>query len=379
MSERTSIEESVDKDRIAAALGAGRTRSLRLLEPLDERDLKVQHSPLMSPLIWDLAHIGNYEDQWLLRAIAADGVGPELDDMYDAFRHPRPNRPQLPLLGPEAAAAYLTEVRDRALDHLNRVEFDGETPVLRRGFVYSMVIQHEHQHDETMLATLQLMDAPGYRPDALLAPRAAATPASTASTEHIVGAEVAIPAGTYRVGTDVDPWAYDNERPAHDVEADAFRIDAAPVTNGQFAAFIEDGGYDRRALWDDEGWEWRLKSELAHPEFWERNGGEWIRNRFGRTEVVPDNEPVQHVCFFEADAYARWAGKRLPTESEWEIAASIDPATGAKGRFPWGDEAPTAAHANLGGTHYGPAEVGAYPSGVSGFGCHQMIGDVWEW
>src|SRR5439155_23592385 len=153
------------RELIAAELEAVRRRSLDLLSPLDEADMRRQHSPLMSPLVWDLAHVGNYEDLWLVRALGAEAIRPDLDDIYDAFRHPRPNRPTLPLLGPADARTYIADVRSHALDVLYRVDLDaGATAggLVAGGFVYGMVVQHQHQHDEPMLATLQLMDDPGY-------------------------------------------------------------------------------------------------------------------------------------------------------------------------------------------------------------------------
>jgi iron(II)-dependent oxidoreductase len=334
----------------------------------------------MSPLVWDLAHVGNFEELWLLREVGgAAPIDAGLDDLYDAFRHPRPNRPALPLLGPAEARRYLADVRGRALDGLEAVEFDSgaDKPLLAGGFVYGMIVQHEHQHDETMLATLQLMDGEGYRP---LAP-------APPSASTVVGGEVLVPAGPFVMGTDSEAFAYDNERPAHVVDLPAFWIDAAPVTNRHYLDFMEDGGYDDPAWWEPEGWKWRQEGPVGSPQFWIPDGAgrrSWSRVRFGWHEDLPLDEPVQHVCWYEADAFARWAGKRLPTEAEWEKAASWAPADsrgrgGGKRRFPWGDEEPTPAHANLGGTHYRPAEVGAYPAGAGAYGCHQMVGDVWEW
>jgi len=355
---------------VAEELGAARRRSLDILEPLDDDRLRRQHSPLMSPLVWDLAHIGNFEELWLLRAVAgAAPIDPSLDDLYDAFRHPRPNRPALPLLGPAEARRYVADVRGRVVDTLDRLDPDRpDQPLLAGGYVYGMVVQHEHQHDETMLATLQLMADPGYRP--LAPPPPAGRP---------VDGDVLVPAGPFTMGTDDEAWAYDNERPAHVVDLAAFRIDAAPVTNRQYSGFVTDGGYDEPRLWTDEGWAWRNKAGLHAPELWRaEGGGRWTRNRFGWREDLPLDEPVQHVCWYEADAYARWAGGRLPTEAEWEKAASWS-SESVKRRWPWGEGEPTPERANLGGRHFGPAPVGAYPAGVSGYGCHQMIGDVWEW
>jgi iron(II)-dependent oxidoreductase len=360
------------RQKVAKDLEAARRRSLALLEPLDDQALRTQHSPLMSPLVWDLAHIGNYEEQWLLReAAGADAVDPSLDHLYDAFRHPRPNRPALPLLGPAEARRYIGEVRGRVVDTLEDVDLHPEEdrPLLAGGFVYGMVVQHEHQHDETMLATLQLMDGPGYRPLAPPPPPSGSVPRG----------DVLVPAGPFVMGAHDEAWAYDNERPAHVVDLPAFRIDTGPVSNRDYAEFVADGGYDEPGWWSHEGWEWRKKEDLRHPGFWRAEGdGEWSRLRFGWWEALPLDEPVQHVCWFEADAYARWAGKRLPTEAEWEKAASWG-SHGVKRRWPWGDREPTAELANLGQAHFRPAPVGAYPAGVSAYGCHQMIGEVWEW
>jgi iron(II)-dependent oxidoreductase len=249
--------------------------------------------------------------------------------------------------------------------------------------VYGMVVQHEHQHDETMLATLQLMKAPPY-PGAVAAQDG--RPAR-ASVGHPAGAgdEVLVPGGEFVMGTDTDPWAYDNERPGFTVDVPAFRIDRFPITNGQYLAFIEDRGYGARKWWTDGGWEWRRTAGIEAPQFWRRSGrSSWTRLRFGIEEELPLDQPVQHVCWFEADAYARWAGKRLPTEAEWEKAASWPSPSArlserAKRRFPWGDRPWSPALANLGQRRFGPAPIGSYPRGASPCGAEQMVGDVWEW
>jgi gamma-glutamyl hercynylcysteine S-oxide synthase len=330
------------ESRVEAGLEGARARTLGLLAPIADADLVDQVSPLMSPLVWDLAHIGHYEELWLLRNVVGATPTNELfDDVYDAFKHPRRDRPSLPILGPPEARAFVAGVRSRVLDALATIDLDGDDPLLRDGFVYGMVVQHEHQHDETMLATIQLMedfthpDADDWRPSSVLGRE------TGAMRSFSVPEQVGVDGGTYAIGTDEHAWVYDNERPRHEVEVAPFRIDRTPVTNRQYRAFVEDGGYDDARLWSAAGWEWRQDAAVEAPQFWRREGGgDWSRRRYGRREELPLDEPVQHVCWHEADAFATWRGARLPTEAEWETAAARD------------------------------GEAG---------GPQQLVGDVWEW
>ena len=363
-------DAEVLRTRVAELLAASRARSAALTDAVDDAELVAQHSPLMSPLVWDLAHIGSQEELWLVRDVGGRApLRPEIDGLYDAFQHTRASRVELPLLTPPEARTYVAEVRDKALDVLSRSPLRGRR-LVDDGFAFGMIVQHEQQHDETMLATHQLRaGAAVLRADP--PPPAVAPPLQR---------DVLVPAGPFTMGTSTEPWALDNERPAHTVELPAYRIDTAPVTNGEYTAFVAAGGYDDRRWWTDEGWAHRVSAGLVAPRFWERDGGaRWWRRRFGVLEPVPDDEPVMHVCFHEAQAYASWAGKRLPTEAEWEKAARFDPATGRSRRYPWGDDQPTPLRANLGQRHLQPAPVGAYPAGASPLGVHQLVGDVWEW
>ncbi|HET7689060.1 MAG TPA: ergothioneine biosynthesis protein EgtB [Nocardioidaceae bacterium] len=345
---------TVGKQQIADELERARRRSIGLTTAvLDDAELTAQHSRLMSPLVWDLAHVGNYEELWLLRAAAGiEPMRPEIDSIYDAFEHPRAERPTLPLLSPEESVGYLDLVRRKALDSLDTIALEG-SPLLERGFVYGLVLQHEHQHAETMLATHQLRRGEPVLRDELPPPAA----------PGLLPAEVLVEAGPFVMGTSDDPWAYDNERPAHTVELPSYFIDTVPVSNAAYTAFVEAGGYDDERLWSAGGWRWRCESGKRAPAFWQREGDQWHRRRFGVVEPLPLDQPVQHVCWFEADAYARWAGRRLPTEQEWEKAA----------------QGADKAHANLGQTRYQPTPVGSYPEGASTYGVHQLLGDVWEW
>jgi len=356
--------------RLAADLIRARERT-DLLTALDDHDLVHQHSPLMSPLIWDLAHIGNQEELWLLRDVGGrDPLLPEtVDQLYDAFQHPRRDRPRLPLLEPGPSRSYVGDVRGRVLDLLERVPLSGR-PLLEQGFAFGMIVQHEQQHDETMLATHQLRSG---RPVLVADPVPQPVPGLCSEPD------VLIPGGAFVMGTDTEPWALDNERPAHTVEVEAFRIDTAAVTNGAYQAFVQDGGYDDPRWWHPDGWRHRQEAGIVAPQFWTREGNDWYRRVFGRVEPLRPEQPVVHVSWYEADAYARWAGRRLPTEAEWEKAARFDPVTGRSRRYPWGDADPSPEQANLGQRHLEPAAAGAHPGGVSATGVHQLIGDVWEW
>ncbi|OZC55406.1 sulfatase-modifying factor 1 [Rhodococcus sp. 06-621-2] len=363
----TSTEQL--RSTVERVLARSRARSSALTDAVDDADLTAQHSPLMSPLVWDLAHIGNQEELWLVRDVGGrEPVRSDIDELYDAFKHSRSSRPSLPLLTPDEARAYVGSVRDKVWDVLSASPLDGRR-LERDGFAFGMVAQHEQQHDETMLATHQLRTGPAV----LHAPPPPAAQISAAG-------EVIVDGGVFTMGTTLDPWALDNERPAHSTYVATFALDVAPVTNRQYEEFIADGGYSRPELWSERGWAHRTAEGLVSPQFWERDAdGSWWRRAFGVTAPIKPDQPVVHVCFFEAEAYARWAGKRLPTEAEWEKAARFDPATATVRKYPWGDAEPTEVHANLGQRHLEPADVGAYPAGASPLGVQQLMGDVWEW
>ena len=361
-------------ETLATALTRARERTLRLVD-LDDAELRRQYDPLMSPLVWDLAHIGQQEELWLLRGGDPDRPGmlpPNVDGLYDAFVHSRASRAELPLLSPAQARAYCRDVRSAALDALDALPDVGVPPACGGdcGFVFGMVVSHEHQHDETMLQALNL------RTGSPLLNAPAALPAGRAG---LAGISVPVPGGPFVLGVDAatEPFSLDNERPAHVVDVPPFRIGRVPVTNGEWREFVDDGGYRQPRWWSARGWQHRQQAGLARPQFWKADG--LTRTRFGHVEDIPADEPVQHVSYYEAEAYAAWAGARLPTEVEWEKACAWDPAANVRRRYPWGTDEPSAAHANLGGAALRPAPVGAYPAGASAYGAEQMLGDVWEW
>jgi iron(II)-dependent oxidoreductase len=352
------------RELLADSLSRARDRTRRLVA-FEDDELHRQYHPLMSPLVWDLAHIGQQEELWLLRDgnLEVPGLLPaDIEGLYDAFVHSRASRVDLPLLSPKEAHAYLDTVRAKALDAL-------DTTPDEASFRFGLVVSHENQHTETMLQALNL------RVGAPLLGAGTRLPSGRAG---LAGTSVPVPGGPFVLGVDAadEPFSLDNERPAHTVEVPGFRIGRVPVTNGEWRGFIDDGGYRRPELWSTRGWEHRDQAALVAPQFWNKDG---TRTRFSQVETIPDDEPVQHITFFEAEAYATWAGARLPTEIEWEKACAWDPALGKRRRYPWGSASPTSALANLDGESLRPAPVGAYPNGASAYGAEQMLGDVWEW
>ncbi|HTN23461.1 MAG TPA: SUMF1/EgtB/PvdO family nonheme iron enzyme [Solirubrobacteraceae bacterium] len=277
---------------LAGALQEARERTLQLVAPFSHAELeRVQH-PLMSPLCWDLGHIAAYEDLWLVHRHGAEELlRGDLADLYDAFETPRAVRGEIPFLRGDEVFDYLAAVRERTLQVLERVG-PGD------GTLFEMVIRHEAQHNETMRQTLFLAGLPGGRP-------------ARRPDDRGARGWIDIPAGAVALGAGPDGFAFDNERPRHDVELPAFRIARRPVTNGTWMHFCEGGGYERREWWSDEGWAWKEEYDITHPEGWTADGPR-----------DDDHGPVLHVSWFEADAFARAYGARLPTEAEWEKAAT---------------------------------------------------------
>jgi iron(II)-dependent oxidoreductase len=352
--------ESLPGDRLRDRLEEARERTLWLVEPVAEADMDRVHDPLMSPLVWDLAHIAAFEELWLcMRTGGLEPLHPELLSVYDALETPRAVRSEVPHLDLAGAREYMAAVRERAL----RVLETGAG-----GVVWEMVVQHEHQHNETMLQTLALAE-----PGVYLPPERRPLPRGAVRT----GGMVSVAGGPFLAGAPAEGFAYDNERPRFEVDVPGFEIDALPVTCGDFRAFVESGGYGRRELWSDGGWAWLQETGASGPLHWTGDGRE---RRFDRTVEIDPSLPVMHVSWFEADAYARWVGTRLPTELEWEKAAAWGPdEPAAPRRFPWGDDDPTPERANLDQTAFGPVPAGALAAGASAYGVLGMVGDAWEW
>ena len=317
-------------------LAEARHRTLALVAAVAEADADRQHSPVASPLAWDLGHIAAFEDLWLChRAGGLAPLRPDMWEVYDATETPRSGRGELDFLPVREARVFMDEVRARTLEVLARTDMSERSDALNaRGYVWEMVLRHEHQHNETMLQGLQLAPAGLFVPErSPIAGLARRTPEEM----------VTIGAGPFLLGAGGDGFAYDNERAQHEVELPAFAIDRTPVTIGQYLEWVADGGYARRECWSEEGWQWRVRKGVERPLYVGGGGGTRSFERIGMPRL---DEPVMHVSWFEADAYARAHGKRLPSEAEWEKAATWDAASGSKRTYPWGEDAPDPALAN---------------------------------
>lgn len=358
------------RETIVRSLEEAGERTLMLIEPLSDQDLLIQHDPLMSPIIWDIGHIAHFEELWLTRNLEGKIEFSEMPGIYNPFENPRAVRGALPLKPRDQMLDDLKRIRERVLDRLNTIEFDESNPLLRDGYVYNMVLQHEYQHNETILQTLQLKQGDPYA-----APRR--TEFDLAPTHE--PAMISIAGGPITIGTDDLAVAYDNERPRHTVSVAPFSIDRTPVTNGAFLEFMNEGGYSREELWSEPGRAWLREAGVSSPKYWTRTDNQWNERMFDRARPVDPFRPVCHVCFYEAEAFARWAGKRLPTEFEWECAASWNRGENRAQLFPWGDSFPDGSEANIDQLAFDTAPVGTFAGSPSPSGCVAMIGDVWEW
>ncbi len=372
-------------DEVIEVLHETRQRTLALVAGLSPNDLERVHSTLMSPLVWDLGHIAAFEDLWLAHRYGArELLRDDLMDVYDAFETPRAGRGELPFLRSAAAREYMEAVRARTLAVLDeRGPGDGR--------VAELVIRHEQQHCETMLQTLQLARLDGYRlpgvregadsvrEDAAGTGSQAGAGAGGSSSHGPSGLElVDLPAGEFTLGAPADGFAYDNERPRHLASLPEFKIGLGPITNATFLTFVEGGGYERREWWSDEGWAWKEQYDIHRPGAWTDGlDGEW---RLGTLHPLLPDQPVVHVSWFEADAFARAHGARLPSESEWEKAATWDLERDRRLTQPWGEQPLLpGVHANVDHVSDGPLPVAQHRDGVSPSGCLGMIGDTWEW
>ena len=356
-----------EHDALAAALVDARERTLSLVLDLSEAQWLGERLPIVNPILWELGHLAWFQEHWVLRhargqaPLRADG-----DALYDSAKVAHDVRWDLPLPSRDETLGYLRSVLDRSLGAL--AELRPVTSANDLAYFHRLALFHEDMHGEALTYTRQTHGFPA--PPRVAERTSAVEEGPLPGDAHVEGARFLF--GAVR---GADPFVFDNEKWAHPIEVAPFRIARAPVTNAEYAAFVDAGGYDDARLWSDAGHRWRTGVSARHPAYWVREGARWRERRWDRVIDLPPHRPVLHVCWYEADAFCRWAGRRLPTEVEWELAAS----TSDKRRYPWGDAPPTSAHANLDSIAGTTVDVAAHPQGDSAHGCRQMLGNVWEW
>ena len=354
-----------------------RARTLALVADLDEAHFEVPLLALVNPFRWELGHVTFFYEAFVLHMLGhTTPLLAGAADLYDSFTVDHDDRWSLPLPSCQHTFAYMQRVLDAVLERLQ-----GHTPSALETYLYLLAVLHEDMHGEALTYMRQTLAYPAPQLESLAT---AALPAALGRGP--CPGDVTIPGGTFFLGATPDqPFVFDNEKWAHAVEVAPFRMARAPVTNAEFTAFVEDGGYQRQEWWSAPGWRWRTKARAQHPCYWQRDGRGWCQRHFEAWVPLAPHAPVVHVTWYEAEAYCQWAGRRLPTEAEWELAASAEPSADGHGlsnrkrRYPWGDAPPTPAHANLDARVLGCVDVAAFPAGDSAFGCRQMAGNIWEW
>ena len=355
---------------LTAMLRDAHDRTHALVDGLDRDQLMGPRLAIVNPLLWEIGHVGWFHEHFVLAEL--DGQGSYIDEseaLYDSMKVAHDTRWDLDLPDIATTLAYLERVRDALCDRLSR---KGTTASVRDTYHTLLTLFHEDMHDEAFTWTRQTLayKAPDFGPPT---PRDEAGP---------LPGDVEIPGGDHVMGAVGDePFIFDNEKWGHRVQIAPFRMARAPVTNAEYAAFVDDGGYGERRFWDEQGRRWREIEAADCPVYWRRDGSGWRVREYRDWTPMRPHAPVIHVCWHEAQAYCRWAERRLPTEAEWDFAASRAPGDRAddRRRFAWGASPPTPNHANLDGRAMGVVDVAAHPDGDAAFGCRQMIGNVWEW
>ena len=358
------------------SLREARRRTLALVADLSDEQMIGPRLEIVNPPVWEIGHVAWFQEYWVLRRLNGRApILPDGDALYDSAKVAHETRWDIRLLSRTEVLRYMQDVFDQVIDRYEKTEEVNEDGA----YFLSLVLFHEDMHDEAFGYTRQTL---GYPQPQFEVSR------NDSNERAAFGAlgDASIPGGRFLLGSLPDrPFVFDNEMDAHEVELEPFSISRTAVSNAEFAAFVTDRGYERPELWSAAGWQWRQAADAKHPVYWQRHGNKWLRRNFDHLVALEDHLPALHVNWFEADAFCRWAKRRLPTEPEWEMAASGEPTTDGGGitqrkrRFPWGDEPPNPDRANLDWRAGGCIDIDALPASDSAFGCRQMIGNVWEW
>jgi len=368
-------------DRIAELYNDVRARTMEIVAPLETEDYVVQTAEFMSPPRWHIGHTS-----WFFETVLQTyqpgykTYSPDFlfyfNSYYEGFgaRIERPKRGTRSRPTVRETVAYRKYIDERMLEFLHSLSGDEQSERVLALVLVRLGLEHEMQHQELLVYDIKLLLCDQF--DAPIKP--AFEPAA------IQQGMVEIDGGLFLLGYDSQRkgFAFDNEKPAHQVFLEPFEIDRYPVSVGDYLEFMNDGGYGDFRWWFSEGWEVVNREHWQAPLYWELGDGVWMIRDFGglHSAESKSGQPVSHVSYYEASAYAKWAGKRLPSEAEWEKAACFDPTKNERQEFPWGSDRPDSGTANLfENQHWGVTPLGSYPGGESAYGCQQLIGDVWEW
>ena len=356
-----------------------------IFEPLSIEDAVMQSDPFGSTPNWHIAHVTWFFQKILEKYkqdVGENSINTDyLNSYYQRYRKilPKPDRGKFPRPKVSETLKYRSLIEDMFLKFLDYIEKNNSS-IRNLAYDIELANQHEMQHQELLVYDLQHYFQRFEDPKDNYEPKITKRTKSMVDGADIEQDMVRISGGIYELGFSGDDFCYDNEIPEHKTYLNPYQIDRYPVTNREFIDFIDSGGYQDYRFWLSDGWDLVKEKEWKAPLYWQKIEGNWYKKDFGGLNKVQPNEPVTNVSYYEADAYSKWVGKRLPTEAEWEKAASWNEDLKRKTMYPWGDDLPLDINANLlESWKWAPTPIGSYPQGRSHYGCHQMIGDVWEW
>ncbi len=365
----TPASSSPDATTLCDMLKAARKRTLAHAGQLTSDQWLGPCLDIVNPPLWEIGHLGWFQEHWCLRyrtdGMLAPSILSNADALYNSAIVPHAERWRLPLPPVKASLQNLNDVLDAVLARIAR---EGATEHLC--YFVQLAAFHEEMHNEAFDYTRQTL---GYATE-INKQKQILTLSPCSGDADIYG-------GHFMLGAQADQgFVFDNEKWAHEVKVQPFHMARTAVSNAEFAAFVEDAGYTRRECWSDVGWQWRSDANAVTPLYWQQQGRDWLVRLHDAWGLLDPKAAMTHVNWHESEAYCRWAKRRLPTEAEWEFAASTTPDDLAnKRRYPWGDTPPTSAHANLFGVAGKTVDVAAFTQGDSGWGVRQMFGNIWEW